>query len=253
MEDIFVNINHVQGDFVHHLIQNGTLKFLQQIYKTGILWKPRDCRFLRTSPSEEAYKEFTKYLTLILTAAKLYPLKTLRRDLLTYVVKQLPFFLFPPNLCRHKKQNHLIKRAKKFQEGKWEDSWKQSISEFETEQSNIKPQKELSTVHKVRKSEHFHQHGEISRAAKVFTNNEKPTNDPGHAEHLRQLFPHPSADYDIDRVVKFHTISALTKYIRSCSFLCAPDIDGWRLKNLLQRIFLSSDPDNEDLKVLVYD
>ncbi len=56
-----------------------------------------------------------------------------------------------------------------------------------------------------------------------------------------------------ERIIKFHSIPALTKYIRSCSFLCAPDIDGWRMKNLLQRIFLSSDPDNESLKVLVYD
>jgi len=117
-EDIFANINHVQGDFVHRLIQNGALKFLQQIYRTGTLWKPRDCRIQRTPPCEEAYKEFTKCLTLILTAAKLYPLKTLQRELLTYVAKQVPFFLFPPNRCRHKKQNHLIKRAKKFQEGK---------------------------------------------------------------------------------------------------------------------------------------
>jgi hypothetical protein len=31
--------------------------------------------------------------------------------------------------------------------------------------------------HKVWKSEHFHQHGEISREAKVFTNDTKPTND----------------------------------------------------------------------------
>ena len=194
IEDIFANIHHVQGDFVHRLIQNGALKFLQQIYKAGTLWKPRDCRIQRTSPSEEAYKEFTKCLTLILRAVKLYPLKTLQRELLTYVAKQLPFFIFPPNRCRHKKQNHLIKRAKKFQEGKWEDLWKQSIFEFEIEMRHIKPQKELSTAHKVRKSEHFHQHGEISRAAKVFTNDAKPTNDPGHAEHLRQLFPHPSAD-----------------------------------------------------------
>ncbi len=117
--------------------------------------------------------------------------------------------------------------------------------------------------------------------SKVFTNDVKPTNDPGHVEYLRQLFPHPSADYDsppqmgddlpqhwpseieideswdtaeaFERIVKFHSIPALTKYIRSCSFLCAPDIDGWRMKNLLQRIFLSSDPDNEDLKILVYD
>ncbi len=111
-------------------------------------------------------------MAIILTEAKLYPSKTLQRELLTYVTNQLPFFLFPPNRCRHKKQNHLIKWEKKFQEGKWEDLWKQSISEFETEQSNIKPQKELSTAHKVRKSEHFHQHEEISREDKVFTNNE---------------------------------------------------------------------------------
>jgi hypothetical protein len=78
-----------------------------------------------------------------------------------------------------------------FQEGKWGDLWKQSISEFEIEKSNIKPQKELSTSYKVRKLEHYHQHGEISRVAKVFTNDAKPTNDPGHAEHLPQLFPHP--------------------------------------------------------------
>ena len=135
---------------------------------------------------------------------------------------------------------------------------------------HIKPQKELSTAHKVRKTEYFHKHGEISRAAKVFTNDSKPTNDPGHTEPLRQLFPHPSADYDsppkmgedlpqhwptgieinelwntpqaFERIVKYHSIPALTKYIRSCSLLSAPDIDGWRMKNLLQRIFLSSDP-----------
>ena len=29
IEDIFANINHVQGDFVRRLIQNGALKFLQ--------------------------------------------------------------------------------------------------------------------------------------------------------------------------------------------------------------------------------
>jgi hypothetical protein len=31
IEDIFANINHVQGDFVHRLMQNGALKFLHQI------------------------------------------------------------------------------------------------------------------------------------------------------------------------------------------------------------------------------
>jgi hypothetical protein len=44
--------------------------------------------------------------------------------------------------------------------------------------------------------EHFHQHGEISRVAKVFTKDSKPTSDPGHYARLQQLFPHPSADYD---------------------------------------------------------
>jgi hypothetical protein len=81
-EDIFENIHHVQNDFVHRLIQNGALKFLQQIYKTVTLWKPRDSRIQRTSPSEEAYKEC---LTLILTSAKLYSVKMLQRELLTYV------------------------------------------------------------------------------------------------------------------------------------------------------------------------
>jgi hypothetical protein len=197
------------------------------------------------------------------------------------VAKQLPFFIFPSNRCRRKKQNFLIKRAKKFQQGKWEELWKQSISEFEVEKKHIKPQQELSTAHKVRKAEYCHQHGEISRAAKVFTNNSKPTNDPAHSEPLQQLFPHPSEDYDsptnmgedstqhwpseieineswntpqaLERIIKYHSIPALTKYIRSRSLLSAPDIDGWRMKNLLQRIFLSSDPDNDDIKVLVYD
>ncbi len=105
-EDIFANIPHVLGDFVHCLIQNGALNFLQQIYKEGNLWKPRDCRILRTSPNEASYKEFTKCLTLILTAANSYPLKTLQRELLTYVAKQLPFFIFPSTRCRNKKQNH---------------------------------------------------------------------------------------------------------------------------------------------------
>ena len=60
IEDIFENIQHVQGDFVYRLIQNGALKFLQQIYKAGTLWTPRDYRIQRTSPSEEDYKEFTE-------------------------------------------------------------------------------------------------------------------------------------------------------------------------------------------------
>ena len=34
---------------------------------------------------------------------------------------------------------------------------------------------------------------------------------------------------------------------------CATDMDGWRMKDLFQRIFLSSDPENEAIKELVYD
>ena len=107
-EDIFANIHYVQGDFVHRLIQHGALNFIQQTYKTGSIWTPRDCRIQRTSPNGESYKEFTKCLTLILTVAKRYPVKTLQRELLTFVAKQLPFFIFPPTRVRHKKQNHLI-------------------------------------------------------------------------------------------------------------------------------------------------
>ena len=56
-----------------------------------------------------------------------------------------------------------------------------------------------------------------------------------------------------ERILKFNSVTALTKYIRSKPLLCAPDIDGWRIKDLFQRIFLSSDPEYEDLKELVYD
>ena len=78
------------------------------------------------------------------------------------MAKQLPFFIFPPNRGRRKKQNFLIKRAKKFQQGKWEELWKQSISEFDVEKKHIKPQQELSTAHMVRKAGYLHQHEEIS-------------------------------------------------------------------------------------------
>ena len=52
-EDIFANIQNVQGGFVHRLIQNGALNFIQRTYKEGTLWTPRDCRIRRTSPNEE--------------------------------------------------------------------------------------------------------------------------------------------------------------------------------------------------------
>jgi hypothetical protein len=106
----------------------------------------------------------------------------------------------------------LIKRAKKFQQGKWEELWKQSISEFEVEKRHIKPQQELSTAHMVRKAEYFHQHGEIPGAAKVFTNNSKPTNDPAHSESHQQLFPPPSEEYDCpQKMGKTRRITGLLK------------------------------------------
>jgi hypothetical protein len=54
---------------------------------------------------------------------------------------------------------------------------------------HIQPQKEKSTTHKVRQAEYFHQHGEISRVDKVFTNDSKATSDPDHYEHLQEIFP----------------------------------------------------------------
>jgi hypothetical protein len=71
---------------------------------------------------------------------------------------QLPFFIFPPNRVRHKKQNQLIKRAKKFQEGKWEELWQQSLNEFKIKTEHFQPPKEKSAAHKVRQAEYFHQH-----------------------------------------------------------------------------------------------
>ncbi len=110
----------------------------------------------------------------------------------------------------------------------------------------------------------------------MLTNDSKPSSDPDHVERLQLLFPPPSEAYDnalqmsedlpehwpseielnelsntpeaFERILKFHSITALTKYIRSRSLLCAPDIDDWRMKDLFQRIFLSSDPDNEALE-----
>jgi hypothetical protein len=46
-DDIFANIRHVPGDFVHQLYQNGAFNFIHQIYISGDLWKPRDCRVQR--------------------------------------------------------------------------------------------------------------------------------------------------------------------------------------------------------------
>ncbi len=85
-------------------------------------------------------KEFTKCLTLILTVAKLYPVKRYKGTP-NFCGEAMPFFIFPPNRCRHKKQLLLIKRAEKFQEGKWEDLWKQSLNVFEIERRTYNPRK----------------------------------------------------------------------------------------------------------------
>ena len=122
----------------------------------------------------------------------------------------------------------------------------------------------------------------MSRSSKVLTNDSKTTSDPDHVECLQQLLPPPSGGNDIplqmsedlsehwsseiaisvtdlwntqdafERILKFHSMPALTQYIRSRSLLCVPDIGDWRMKDLFQRIFLSSDPENEALKELVY-
>ena len=99
-------------------------------------------------------------------------------ELLTFVAKQLPFFIFPPTRVRHKKQNHLIKRAKRFQDGKWEDLWKQSQHEYEIEKAHIQPLREKSIDQKFRTSQHCHQQTAISKASKALTNDAKPTSDP---------------------------------------------------------------------------
>ncbi len=127
--DIFANIQHIPGDFVHRLYQHGTFKFIYRTFIDGNLWKPRDCRVRHIVPTEESYKEFTKCLKLILPLVQLFPTKTLENELLCFVAKQLSFFIFPPTRIHRNNQKHLIKRAKKFQEGKWEELWKQSIQE----------------------------------------------------------------------------------------------------------------------------
>ncbi len=166
-----------------------------------------------------------------------------QRELLTFVAKQLPFFIFPPTSVRHKKQNHLIKRAKRFQDGKWEDLWNQSLHEYEIAKTHIQPPREKSIEQKVRTSEHYHQHATISKKSKALTNDAKPTSDPCHVERLQQSFPSPITDYDIpvqmtedvpqhwpteieinelwntqdafEKFIKFHSITAITKYIRN--------------------------------------
>jgi hypothetical protein len=56
-----------------------------------------------------------------------------------------------------------------------------------------------------------------------------------------------------ERARKYHSIVTLFNYIRSKPLLCAPDVDGWRIKDQFQHIYLSSDPDNDELKALIHD
>jgi hypothetical protein len=113
--DIFANIQHIPGDFVHRLYQNGAFKFIYKTFVDGNLWKPRDCRVRRTAQTEESCKEFTKCFKLLLPLVQLFPSKPLERKPLCFVAKQLLFFIFTPKRIRRNHQKHLIKRTKKFQ------------------------------------------------------------------------------------------------------------------------------------------
>ncbi len=79
------------------------------IYIYVTLWTPRDCRIqepyghhgIAEFNGQHQLRILTRNLLNVslktLTEAKLYPIKTLQRAFLTYVVTQLSFFIFPPN------------------------------------------------------------------------------------------------------------------------------------------------------------
>ncbi len=149
------------------------------------------------------------------------------------------------------------------------------------DREHIQPPKQKSILEKDRQAQFFHKFGAISKASKVLTSEMKHTGDPQDAVRLQNLFPLPSENYESpiqlhhnpphhwpsddeileiwntpemeERARKYHSIVALLKYIRSRPLLCAPDVDGWRMKDQFQRIFLSSDPDNDELKALIHD
>ena len=97
---------------------------------------------------------------------------------------QNPTYFTKPTRVRHKKQNHLIKRAKRFQDGKWEDLWKQSLHEYEIEKSHIQPPREKSTAQRVRTSEYCHKFAVISKESKALTNDATLTSDLLVSHHL---------------------------------------------------------------------
>ena len=86
-----------------------------------------------------------------------------------------------------------MKREKRFQDGTWEDLWKQSLHEYELEKAHIQPLREKSTTQKVRTSEHCHNFLVFSEVSTALTNDVTTTSD---VERLKQLFHHQSADYD---------------------------------------------------------
>jgi hypothetical protein len=89
---------------------------------------------------------------LILPLVQFFPTKPLEREILCCVAKQLSFFIFPPTRIHRKHQKHLIKRAKKFQEG---------------------PPKQKSFPEKDHQTQFFHKFGDISKESKVLTSEMK--------------------------------------------------------------------------------
>jgi hypothetical protein len=134
---------------------------------------------------------------------------------------------------------------------------------------------------KDRQAQFFHKFGAISKASKVLTSKMKHAGGSEDVIRLQNLFPLPGENFESpiqlchdpihhwpsdDEILelwntpemeewarKYHFIGALCKYVRSKPLLCAPDVGGWRIKDQFQRIFLSSDPDNDELKALIHD
>ena len=129
--------------FLRKSISPPTIKKKMQLTAQDIfrwqLCKTRDCRVRRTPPTEASYKDYAKCLKKILSLVFMFPKKTLERELLYFVAKQLPFFIFPPARIRRNHQKHITRRAKQFQDGKWEDLWKQALHEYDIEIAHIQP------------------------------------------------------------------------------------------------------------------
>jgi hypothetical protein len=92
------------------------------------LWKPRDCRVRHICPNRRILQGIHQVPQTDSPTGLTFPNENPWKRTPLFC-KQLPFFIFPPTRIRRNHQKHLIKRAKKFQEGKWEELWKQSIQE----------------------------------------------------------------------------------------------------------------------------